>query len=244
MFDSLMPVFYNLPPSLWDSELDLRLPCDSELWEAPDAYRWAQLALAYPGSPCTLLWATSARANIQGESLKTILTDMFNPVSTLSTPLNRFGSFVIIHALFRAIHRSKSNDYQAQLSIQHALTQWYINRLAIVSGSGTAQSPSCAPTTQDFTSCALALYWLAQLNFAASVPMCHVGPENFKRARMWLKGFWSVLHEAGEVGAGIRLAGVPDTSVGCPLVEEMPDEQELENNADAGLLEWIPHTYL
>ena len=74
--------------------------------------------------------------------------------------------------------------------------------------------------------------------------MCHVGPENFKAVKRWLKDFWPMVHEAGEVGAGVRLAGVPDTSVGCPLVEEMSDEQGLENNADAGLLEWIPRTYL
>ena len=235
-----MLMFYNLPPSFEESEVNIRLPCDDELWDAPDAYRWAQLASA--GSPA-LFWASSPRTYIEGESLKTVLADMLNPLSTVPTPLNRFASFVMIHALFRAIHLSTSSDHEARLSIQHGLTQWYVNRLSVASGLGTAQSPSGASAKLDFTSSALPLYWLAQLSLAASVPMSHAGPARFKTIKRWLKDFWSVIHEAGEVGAGIGLAGVPDTSAGSALVEEMSDEQGLPNKADAGLLEWIPHTY-
>jgi hypothetical protein len=240
LHDALMPVFHNVPPSFGESELDLRLPCDDELWEAPDPHRWAQLVAPHASSPSAPIWPANLRASLRGESLCTVVTAMLNPLSTAPpVPLNRFASFVVIHALLRAIHLTHGNDFEERLSIQHALTQWYVSRLSAASGSGNSQSPS--NVRLNFTSTALPLYWLAQLSHGdTSGQVRPVGQARFRTMKGWLKDFWLVLRDAGEVAVGVGLAGLPDPAAGTAFVEEMSNSQEANNEADAGLLEWIP----
>ncbi|KAF8592069.1 hypothetical protein K439DRAFT_1626568 [Ramaria rubella] len=242
LHDTLMPVFHDTAPAFDEYELDFRLPCDDELWDAPDHQQWAQ-CLSSPTPP------SSPRARLLGESLKTTVTGMLSPaLGAVLPPLNRFASFIVLHSLMRAIYQSKNTTpYEQRFAIQYALTQWYIDRINTASASAPASPQSCGSRlpTLNFTSIALLLYWLTQLmhgEATASSPGHGPGPaasglgaRRFSTAKRWLRDFWLVIKDVGEVGA----AATRD----CAFVREVADgvmpQGNSEDTADAGLLEWV-----
>jgi len=151
-----------------------------------------------------------------------------------------------LHALLRHIYLAKINDTEQRIFIQHGLNQWYMSWLSGASaGPGSSQpfaSGSPCSDQPNFTAAVLPIYWMALLwlgQVDPSVPVSSVGQVRFKTVKRWLKNFWSVLRDVGEVSVGVGLVDLPET--GNAYVEEMPETEGPSNQADdAGLLGWVP----
>ncbi|KAI9374892.1 hypothetical protein BJX61DRAFT_237790 [Aspergillus egyptiacus] len=88
---TLQAIVYNIPPTILNDEIHLRLPCSSIQWNAKSAREWARIRRS-----------TEDREPLFQDALATLLTNCQFPApqSYFASPL---GNFVLIHALLQRL---------------------------------------------------------------------------------------------------------------------------------------------
>ncbi|RAK99339.1 fungal specific transcription factor domain-containing protein [Aspergillus ibericus CBS 121593] len=120
-FLGLQSIAYDMPPSIWCDEINLKLPCSCPEWTAPDGTSWRLLRQATPGE--------------QGNFHDTLDT-LLSPVSQVDHPISTptpVGNYALIHGLLHKLvwtrksasgilSRVSSLDYES--AFESALRKW------------------------------------------------------------------------------------------------------------------------
>lgn len=85
-------VAYNVHPLLWSSELHLKLPCCTALWQATSAAQWS--ALRRDGKEDQMLFQQALSVLLQGPTGTEIVQPIPSPI----------GNYILLHALLQRIH--------------------------------------------------------------------------------------------------------------------------------------------
>ncbi|KAG6819467.1 hypothetical protein H0H93_011567 [Arthromyces matolae] len=173
LHDCSLSMYFGFKPSFHPSELDLCLPCDDSVWQAPDAAQWYILCQLHSIHDDNTLGFPMQRAlSVLGETrLPRRMAVLFNPLSSL----------ILIHAILRNLFAPYSamtsagpanistldTEFAAlgsckqenPLAIQLALNNWL---------QGCVEIPEStldeASKESDLAEDALSFYWLAQLS--------------------------------------------------------------------------------
>ncbi|KAJ5159322.1 uncharacterized protein N7500_008973 [Penicillium coprophilum] len=122
-FLGVQNIAYDVPPSIWCDEINLRLPCSCPEWTAPDETTWNLVRANVPSQ--------QGRLN---DTLETLLSS--HPVDHQSAPPSPVGNYVVMHGLLHKIlwsrrsmsgnlSRTFSTDFQSVLG--SALQKWTLS---------------------------------------------------------------------------------------------------------------------
>ncbi|CAG8948506.1 unnamed protein product [Penicillium salamii] len=122
-FLGIQNIAYDVPPSIWCDEINLKLPCSCPEWTAPDEMTWNLLRANSPG--------VQGRLN---DTLEHLLSS--NPVNHQSAPPSPVGNYVVMHGLLHKIlwsRRSMSGNLSKTFSadfqsvLESALQKWTLS---------------------------------------------------------------------------------------------------------------------
>ncbi|TFY72588.1 hypothetical protein EVG20_g412 [Dentipellis fragilis] len=181
LHDTCHCVFFSLPPSFFESEVDLCLPTEDALWNAKSAQEWFE-TLQRPAP----YGSTSAR--LRGYSMQHAISNLSDSrVSSVSLAVSPFSHFILIHAILRSIYtiglemptsRPPSPRPEATspmsanspdggrmdgqiLALQAVLQKWLHSWLNAPDASSSLKGP------ESFMQNALPYFWLAQVSLLA-----------------------------------------------------------------------------
>ncbi|KAI9376171.1 hypothetical protein BJX61DRAFT_461673 [Aspergillus egyptiacus] len=121
-FLNVQSIAYDLPPSIWCEDINLKLPCSCPEWTAPDATTWDVLRRA-----------TAPNEQGRFNDVLDILLSGTKQVDPHIATVSPVGNYVLIHGLLHkvmwtrrsisgSLSRAFSEDFQATL--ESALQQW------------------------------------------------------------------------------------------------------------------------
>ncbi|KAL4879332.1 hypothetical protein BJY04DRAFT_208685 [Aspergillus karnatakaensis] len=123
-FLNVQSITYNMPPSIWCEEINLKLPCSCPEWTAPDETSWDMLRRA----------TIPNEQGLFNDALNILLsgTKQLNPNIATVSPV---GNYILIHALLHKImwtRRSISGNVSRAVSddpfmYRSALHQWTLS---------------------------------------------------------------------------------------------------------------------
>ncbi|KAI0322045.1 fungal-specific transcription factor domain-containing protein [Amylostereum chailletii] len=160
LHDTCHTVWFSLPPSFSQNELNWCLPSDDALWRASSSREW--LTLLRQPSPYGAVSTRLTGYNMQ--AALAVLGDMH--VTPISLPLSPFAHFVLIHAVLAAVYLScidlapsSSSSFVLQYTLHNWLHSWLHAPDAPEDTGGEAPR---------FMQNAMPYYWLAQVSLMAS----------------------------------------------------------------------------
>ncbi|KAJ0414695.1 hypothetical protein BJY00DRAFT_19994 [Aspergillus carlsbadensis] len=124
-FLSLQSIAYDMPPSIWCHEINLKLPCSCPEWTAPDETSWEMLRRA----------TTPNEQGLFNDALEILLagTKQVDPNIATVSPV---GNYILIYGLLHKImwtRRSMSGNLSrafsenSQTTLESALHQWTLS---------------------------------------------------------------------------------------------------------------------
>ena len=96
-FFNLCSTAYNMPPSIFTSELNLFLPSRARLWRAETAWQWEELKHSTASAELTVHEALSRLFGRTNQGLPTSLSSL--------------GNYVLIHALIQHVYLLKQTSF-------------------------------------------------------------------------------------------------------------------------------------
>ncbi|KAB8239041.1 fungal specific transcription factor domain-containing protein [Aspergillus alliaceus] len=120
-FLGIQSISFDVPPSIWCDEINLRLPCSCPEWTAPDATTWSMLRRATPNEQ-----------GLYRDTLDALLSPL-NQTNHGTPPPTPVGNYVLIHGLLQKIlwtrrslcgnlSRTLLEDYES--IFESALQKW------------------------------------------------------------------------------------------------------------------------
>lgn len=185
-------VFSSSLPSLQAADVDLVLPCDELLWEAPSAVEWyarlnepgvyGHVYTRLPGVPLqnALRALGAAQVGVGGQHHPSIpTTTPTERMGTADVPpelkhLNRFALFVLVHGILRNLYMPTSLQVPSTACDAVRRNASHVGFGFLLHNWMRAWDASPASSTSEqipFAYDALPFYWLAQVSlFAARLP--------------------------------------------------------------------------
>ncbi|KZV71157.1 hypothetical protein PENSPDRAFT_650908 [Peniophora sp. CONT] len=183
-------IFFALPASFAPDEVNLRLPCEESLWEAPNAFAWSQALLAespYGSISQRLLGVPMlhgfAAMDLEGGQFPEGVSDALTSIPAIPP----FGHFILLHGLLGELFRrctaadspankpktAESLGYETeeevspqlfamQLSLHKWLKLWLLNPDAPQAAAANGAMPA-ENKHATYSADPLPFYWLGQL---------------------------------------------------------------------------------
>ncbi|KAF8629187.1 hypothetical protein AX17_005772 [Amanita inopinata Kibby_2008] len=210
MHDCCHCIYFALPASYRETDIQLSLPCDEALWQAKSATEWLtalQMTSSY-GSYHTRLTGASFLKSFSYISETRLLTEHI--------PLNPFAHFILVHAVLRQLFHAcvqsrmpktedepQCNADQKVIELQYALHNWF------QSWKDSPEMPEMIPNDEPlFINNVLPFYWLGQIALLAHQeslpPFEQNSPSNlqveqrFRLVKHWLRHIRSFLKKGDE----------------------------------------------
>ncbi len=158
--DCCYPIYFSRPASFKSTEFDVNLPCDDELWNAPNSIEWLELTRR-PSCFSTDSTRLSG-VNLQ-QALATLAVESepllpHHGYVLVPPPPNPFSHFILIHTILKDIYSLPTSCHPRLQSILYNWLRTWMHCCDLV---GPVYNKSSLIHN------ALQFYWLAQISLYA-----------------------------------------------------------------------------